>query len=35
VAGLVDFEAPLADLDAAFQRAMEPTVVKGMVTVGE
>jgi L-iditol 2-dehydrogenase len=33
VAGLVDFEAELADVAAAFERAREPEVVKGMVTL--
>lgn len=33
VAGIIDFEAELAAIDDAFQRAMEPTVIKGMITV--
>ncbi|WP_225335304.1 NAD(P)-dependent alcohol dehydrogenase [Halomicrobium urmianum] len=33
VEGIVDFEAPLADVEDAFQRAMEPDVVKGVVTL--
>jgi len=33
--GLVDFRAPLSEIDDAFQRAVEPSVVKGLVTVGE
>ncbi len=33
VAGIVDFEAPLADVEDAFQRAMEPDVVKGVITL--
>jgi L-iditol 2-dehydrogenase len=32
---IIDFEMPMADLTAAFERAREPDVVKGMVTVGE
>ncbi|WP_135305960.1 NAD(P)-dependent alcohol dehydrogenase [Haloarcula amylovorans] len=32
VAGIVDFESSLEDVDAAFQRAMEPTTIKGMIT---
>ncbi|MFC6862042.1 NAD(P)-dependent alcohol dehydrogenase [Halomicroarcula sp. GCM10025817] len=32
VEGIVDFEAPLSDIDAAFQRSMESDVVKGMIT---
>ena len=32
VEGIVDFESSLAEIDEAFQRAMEPTVVKGMIT---
>lgn len=35
VAGIVDFESPLEDIDDAFRRAMEPTVVKGMISLGE
>ena len=35
VAGIVDFEADLADVDDAFRRAMDPETVKGMVRVGE
>ncbi|MFC7027404.1 NAD(P)-dependent alcohol dehydrogenase [Halomicroarcula sp. GCM10025324] len=33
VEGIVDFESPLADIDDAFQRAMEPDVVKGMISL--
>ncbi|WP_226010825.1 NAD(P)-dependent alcohol dehydrogenase [Halomicrobium salinisoli] len=33
VAGIVDFEAPLADVEDAFRRAMEPDVVKGVITL--
>ncbi|MBX0322135.1 NAD(P)-dependent alcohol dehydrogenase [Halomicroarcula sp. F13] len=32
VEGIVDFESSLDDIDDAFQRAMDPTVVKGMIT---
>ena len=32
-AGIVDFEADLGDVDEAFQRAMDPETVKGMVTL--
>lgn len=32
VASLVDFEMELEDVDEAFRRAQEPTVVKGMIT---
>ena len=34
VEGIVDFEAPLSDIDAAFQRSMEADVVKGIIKVG-
>lgn len=33
VEGIVGFESSLEDIDAAFQRAMDPDVVKGMVTL--
>lgn len=33
--GLVDFESPLEGIDDAFHRAMEPEVVKGMITMSE
>lgn len=33
VTEIIDFESPLGDLDAAFQRAMEPTTIKGMITL--
>ena len=33
--GLVDFESPLKEVEAAFERAMEPAVVKGMITVSK
>ncbi|WP_372912690.1 NAD(P)-dependent alcohol dehydrogenase [Salinigranum sp.] len=33
VEGIVEFEASLAEVDDAFQRAMDPDVVKGMVTL--
>ncbi|SFR67396.1 NAD(P)-dependent alcohol dehydrogenase [Halogeometricum limi] len=32
---IIDFEMPMSRLTEAFERAMEPDVVKGMVTVGE
>ncbi|MBX0297127.1 NAD(P)-dependent alcohol dehydrogenase [Haloarcula nitratireducens] len=32
VEGIVDFESPLDDIEAAFQRAMEPAAIKGMIT---
>ncbi|SFG72192.1 L-iditol 2-dehydrogenase [Halopelagius inordinatus] len=32
VAGIVDFESSLDDIDDSFQRAMRPDVVKGMIT---
>jgi L-iditol 2-dehydrogenase len=35
VEGLVDFESPLEDVDDAFQRAMEPGIVKGMIILSE
>lgn len=35
VGGLIDFEAGLADVDAAFERARDPEVVKGMIAVGK
>ncbi|WP_425494224.1 NAD(P)-dependent alcohol dehydrogenase [Natronobiforma cellulositropha] len=34
VAGLIDFEAPLAEVTAAFERSKREAVVKGMLTVG-
>ncbi|WP_276281598.1 NAD(P)-dependent alcohol dehydrogenase [Halorussus caseinilyticus] len=34
-AGIVDFEAPLDEVDDAFRRAMDPETVKGMVTLGD
>jgi len=33
VEGLVDFEAPLSDLNAAFERVQDPEIIKGMITV--
>lgn len=33
VEGIVEFESALEDIDDAFQRAMDPNVIKGMVTV--
>jgi L-iditol 2-dehydrogenase len=35
VEGIIDFESSLDEIDSAFQRAMEPTVVKGMITFGD
>ena len=32
---IIDFEMPMSDLAAAFERAKEPDAVKGMVTVGQ
>lgn len=34
VEGVVGFESPLEEIDDAFQRAMDPTVVKGMISMG-
>jgi L-iditol 2-dehydrogenase len=33
VAGIIDFESSLENIDDAFQRAMEPTTVKGMISL--
>mgnify|MGYP003836525095 FL=1 len=33
VDGLVDFEAPVSEVQTAFERALEPEVVKGVVTL--
>jgi L-iditol 2-dehydrogenase len=33
IAGLVDFESPLDDVEATFQQAMEPETVKGVITL--
>lgn len=33
VEGIVDFESGLEEIDDAFRRAMEPTVVKGMISL--
>ncbi|WP_336358797.1 NAD(P)-dependent alcohol dehydrogenase [Haloarcula sp. CGMCC 1.6347] len=33
VEGIIDFESELEDIDDAFRRAMEPTVVKGMISL--
>lgn len=33
VEGIIDFESGLGDIDDAFRRAMEPTVVKGMISL--
>ncbi|MFC6823692.1 NAD(P)-dependent alcohol dehydrogenase [Halopelagius fulvigenes] len=35
VEGIVDFESSLDDIDGAFRRAMDPSVVKGMISFGE
>ena len=35
VAGIVDFEAELAEIEPAFRRAMDDETVKGMVSVGQ
>ena len=35
VEGLVDFRSPLSDVADAFERAMEPTVIKGMISVAD
>jgi L-iditol 2-dehydrogenase len=35
VEGIVDFESPLTEIEAAFDRAMAPETVKGMVSVGK
>ncbi|WP_416841447.1 NAD(P)-dependent alcohol dehydrogenase [Haloferax sp. DFSO52] len=32
VEGIVEFESPLDDIDEAFQRSMEPEVIKGVIT---
>ena len=34
VEGIVEFESSLEEIDDAFQRAMDPNVVKGMITLG-
>jgi L-iditol 2-dehydrogenase len=34
VEGIVGFESSLEEIDDAFQRAMDPTVIKGMVALG-
>jgi L-iditol 2-dehydrogenase len=33
VEGIIDFESGLGDIEDAFRRAMEPTVVKGMISL--
>lgn len=33
VEGIVEFESSLEDIDDAFQRAMDPNVIKGIVTL--
>ncbi|UPM44950.1 NAD(P)-dependent alcohol dehydrogenase [Halocatena salina] len=35
VEGIVDFQLPLDAIDDAFQRAIDPDVVKGMITIGK
>jgi L-iditol 2-dehydrogenase len=35
VTGIVDFESPLDDIDDAFQRATEPTTIKGMISLDQ
>lgn len=35
VEGIVDFETTLGDVENAFERAIEPETVKGIITVGE
>ena len=35
VEGIIDFEMPLSELTAAFERTDDPSLVKGMVTVGD
>jgi len=35
VEGIIDFEMPLSELTAAFERTDDPSFVKGMVTVGD
>jgi len=35
VEGLIDYEMPLAELAAAFERTEDPSLVKGMVAVGD
>jgi L-iditol 2-dehydrogenase len=35
VEGIIDFEMPLAEATAAFERTDDPTVIKGLITVGE
>jgi L-iditol 2-dehydrogenase len=35
VEGIIDFEMPLSDLTAAFERTDDPSLVKGMVAVGD
>jgi L-iditol 2-dehydrogenase len=34
VEGIVEFESSLEEIDDAFQQAMDPNVVKGMITLG-
>jgi L-iditol 2-dehydrogenase len=35
VEGIIDFESDLDAVDSAFERAMEPDVIKGMITIGD
>jgi L-iditol 2-dehydrogenase len=35
VEGLIDFERPLSDIEGAFEQAMAPETVKGMITISE
>jgi L-iditol 2-dehydrogenase len=35
VEGIIDFESSLDEIDGAFRRAMEPAVIKGMITFGD
>jgi len=33
VEGIIDFESSIEDIDAAFRRAMDPNIVKGMISL--
>jgi len=33
VTGLVDFESPLSEIDAGFERATDPSVIKGLISL--
>ncbi|MFD1632855.1 NAD(P)-dependent alcohol dehydrogenase (plasmid) [Haloplanus ruber] len=35
VEGIIDFEMPLSEVTAAFERTDDPSLVKGMITVGD